>query len=317
MFALDYDTDNAFQIPEGLTARIPCQSQPHLFWDKALDIDIEDDEWVRLESAEQYARLQAKQSAEAKAVAACGTCPLLDECRSWALAAKDTVYGVVGGLTQEERTGGNTVREIVTDPTLRGPLGQVRDDLIERWSKAGLSNKAIAERLGCNVRTVERRKAGLLNGRTRKFGAPASSDPQVAELSTLTVAVTGRAPVAAPKDAAANALQPQRVSPETAAIFDALMDGGLRDRSTIIEQVIPFVDKETALKTAPAGREYSDEEVQIAVGARKFLMNRIDIAVRRGRIQSITTDSKVLICLDATTAASWRAYRSGEEQASA
>lgn len=316
MFALVTDAVRAFPIPDGLTAQIPCQTQAHLFWDKALDIDIEDDEWVRLQSSEQYARLQAKQAAEAKAVAACGTCPLLDACRTWASEAKDTVYGVVGGLTQEERTGSNTVREIVTDPTLRGPLGQVRDDLIERWTKAGLSNKAIAERLGCNVRTVERRKAGMLNGKTRKF-ATTGQHNQVAELSALTIAVTGSASAAPAKDAAANALQPQRVSEETAAIFDALIDGGLRDRSDILDQVVPLVDRDTALKTAPAGREYADEDTQFQVGARKFLMNRVDIAIRRGRIQAITTDSRVLICLEPSTAAAWRDYRNEDQAESA
>jgi hypothetical protein len=224
------------------------------------------------------------------------------------------VFGVAGGLTHEERSG-SQVREVIADPTVRGPLGQVRDDLIERWAAAGLSNKVIAERLGCNVRTVERRKAGLASGTVRRYTTTEAASNGGQVLADLATSATGLAPIAEPKDAAANALQPHRISTETAAIFDALMDGGLRDRSEIIDLAIAYVDPKVALATAPGDREYPDQAAKARVGARKFLMNRVDIAIRRGRIQLVKTDAKTLICLEPASAATWREYRGVSELA--
>lgn len=307
----DLESGTMFIIPDDLVSQVPCQTQSTLYTDHALDIDIDDDEWVRLSRDEQYARLAAKQAAEARAVAACGTCPLLDKCREWAMDMGENVFGVVGGLTHEERSS-EPAQEIIFDPTARGPLGQVRDDLIERWVAAGLSNKAIAERLGCNVRTVERRRAGLASGTIRRFDAAAKTRAaETADLSAMASTITNAAiPVDTRETAASNDLLPARISAETAAIYDALMDGGLRDRSDIVAAAIPYVDRMTALSTAPGDRTYEDDEARVAVGARKFLMNRVDIAVRRGRIQSLKTESgKVLICLEPNTAAAWREYR--------
>lgn len=319
MFELDSGT--LFVIPDDLVNKVPCQTQPNLYTDHALDIDIDDDEWVRISRDEQYARLAAKQAAEARAVAACGTCPLLDKCRTWALEMGENVFGVAGGLTHEERSGA-PVQEIVFDPTARGPLGQVRDDLIERWVAAGLSNKVIAERLGCNVRTVERRRAGLANGTIRRFDANGvkARRAETADLTAMASSITSAAAMSAEgkETAASNDLLPSRISEETAAIYDSLIDGGLRDRSEIVNNAIPYVDRATALSTAPSDRAYEDEEAKVAVGARKFLMNRVDIAVRRGRIQALKTESgKVLICLEPNTAAAWRQYRGVSEQVSA
>lgn len=318
MFELDSGT--LFVIPENLVKQVPCQTQSNLYTDHALDIDIDDDEWVRLSRDEQYSRLAAKQAAEARAVAACGTCPLLDQCRTWALEMGENVFGVAGGLTHEERSG-NPTQEIVFDPTARGPLGQVRDDLIERWAAAGMSNKVIAERLGCNIRTVERRKAGLANGTIRRFDANTnvSRPAETADLTAMASSTTNAAvPVENRETAASNDLLPARISEETAAIYDALMDGGMRDRSDIVATAIPYVDRDVALSTAPSDRSYDNDEAKVAVGARKFLMNRVDIAVRRGRIQTLKTESgKILICLEPNTAAAWRQYRGVTETVSA
>jgi hypothetical protein len=316
----DLESGTLFVIPDDLVNQVPCQTQTNLYTDNALDIDIDDDEWVRLSRDEQYGRLTAKQAAEARAVAACGTCPLLDQCRTWALGMGENVFGVAGGLTYEERSG-NPAQEIVFDPTTRGPLGQVRDDLIERWAAAGLSNKTIAERLGCNVRTVERRKAGLANGNTRRFdaGTTKTRTAETADLSAIASSTTSAAATADNRETAAyNDLLPARISEETAAIYDALIDGGLRDRSDIVAAAVPYVDRKTALATAPSDRTYEDEDAQATVGARKFLMNRVDIAVRRGRIQSLKTEAgKVLICLEPNTASAWREYRGVSEAVSA
>lgn len=316
----DLESGTLFIIPDDMVNQVPCQTKSSLYTDHALDIDIDDDEWVRLSRDEQYARLAAKQAAEARAVAACATCPLLDKCRDWALEMGENVFGVVGGLTHEERSGA-PVQEIVFDPTARGPLGQVRDDLIERWVAAGLSNKAIAERLGCNVRTVERRRAGLANGTIRRFdaGSTKSRAAETADLTAMASTVTSASVVVDNREtAASNDLLPARISEETAAIYDALMDGGLRDRSEIVTAAIPYVDRVVALSTAPGDRTYENEDAQVSVGARKFLMNRVDIAVRRGRIQTLKTESgKVLICLEPNTAAAWRQYRGVTESVSA
>jgi hypothetical protein len=309
MFTLTDENVTLFVIPEDLIPITPCQVSPDLYTDPALDIDMDEADWLTLTHDEQWGTLAAKQAAEAAAVAACSGCPLLDSCRTWATGMGDAVFGVAGGLTHEERVGNRSTRIVVADPTSRGPAGQVRDDLIERLAAAGLSNRAIAERLACNVRTVERRKAGLLNGKTRLFTAPVEQVGSANVLAELAVTTTGLAPVAEAKDVAANTLQPQRISPETAAIFDALIDGALRDRSEIIDLALDQVDTDTALGTAPADRSYPDRQTRIRVGARKFLMNRVDIAIRRGRIQLVKTDAKALICLEPETASAWRAHR--------
>lgn len=298
-----------FIIPEDLQSSTPCLTKSELYWSPALDIDMDDDEWVRMSRDEQVAALEAKTRAEEAAVDACMDCPLMMSCRKWALEQGQSVHGVVGGLTQEER-GGHVTRVTISDPTDRGPQGQVRDDLIERWVNAGITNRVIAERLGCNIRTVERRRAGMAKGKIVRYTERANGSESVSP-AILAVTASNAAPAQA-RDAAQASLQPGRVSPETAAVYDALLDGGLRDRTEIVTIALPHVDKATALKTAPSGRKYADVEAKIAVGARKFIMNRIDIAVRRGRIQAITTDQgKVLICLSPDTAASWSAHRTG------
>lgn len=304
------DQKDLFVIPDDMVSIVPCQTQPELYENPDLDIDMDEDGWVLAPESKKVIRVQLKRDAEAAAVKACNGCPLLSECKEWAMQMGQDVFGVVGGLTEEERPNHNTV-PYFTDYTERGPLGQVRDDLIEQWAKAGIPNKQIAERLGCNVRTVERRRAGMASGKIIPFNpnAPQSnrkSTPTVAPVDTthLQVASTN------PETAAKIPLIVQRVSGETAAIYDILADGNFHDRSEIIEKTVSHVDRETALKTAPKGRTYATEENQVLIGARKLLMNRIDIAVRRGRMQSVATDgSKVLIRLEQETAATWKEHR--------
>lgn len=331
-------TDAFFAIPEELIGKTPCQASPILYEDPALEIDLDDAEWLTLSSAEQHARLEAKRNAEENAIAACNTCPLLDACREWAMKVGDGVFGVVGGTTLEERIGIVTSK-VPIDTRLRGPLGQVRDDLIEEWTKQGVSNRIIAQRLGCNIRTVERRKAKLAAGTAKRFDgshlAAEEGKASAAVLASLPLGVnfegspSSISELAASEqlitnldtrlDIASNDLIPSRVSPETALIFDMLIDGGLRDRNSVIEALIPSIDRAVALESAPEGRVYADDDAKAAVGARKFIMNRIDIAVRRGRIVSMKTESgKILICMEKNVSDIWRAYRaeSSSEQPS-
>lgn len=50
---------------------------------------------------DEHTRAYVQASIAAKQV--CAACPVLEQCRSAVLNTKDAVYGVVGGLTQEER----------------------------------------------------------------------------------------------------------------------------------------------------------------------------------------------------------------------
>jgi hypothetical protein len=305
---------DTFVIPDDIAHLVPCQTSPELFTDPALDIDIDDDEWIGLTIDEQTARVAAKQAAELRAKAACGGCPKLFECGIWANAMGQDVFGVAGGLAQDERPGHKAV-PYITDYTERGPLGQVRDDLVERWAAAGVSNKQIAERLGCNVRTVERRRAGIAAGTIIPFNPEDPTSLNAAPAQPRTSAKTFEITTPAPDTAAASPLIIARVTDETAALFDALADGRFHDRDQVIAAVAHTVDRDTALKTAPKSRTYADSDAQAATGARKFLMNRIDIAVRRGRIQIVTdADGQVLLCLEADTARTWAAHRAPADQ---
>jgi hypothetical protein len=302
---IDFDVEGVesfFAIPEDMLGKTPCQVSPIIYEDPALDISLDDSEWLALDSAEQKARLDAKRAAEELAISACNTCPLLAQCKDWAMKMQENVFGVVGGTTIEQRSNNVVVREVVNAQE-RGPRGRVRDDLIIQWAEAGASNKVIASRLGCNVRTVERRRLRLAEEAAAKDSlfVPVINDLGVAG----SVTIEDRDGTAAAKD-----LAPNRVSPETALIFDALMDGALRDREQIINSLIPFVSEEVALSTAPMGRSYDSFDAQVKVGARKFLMNRIDIAVRRGRLISMSTEAgKTLICMEESAARTWRAHK--------
>lgn len=299
-----------FVIPDDMVSIVPCQVKPELFENPDLDIDMDEDSWVLAPEQNKIIRLELKRTAEAKAVAACQTCPLMQECQTWAMEMGQDVFGVVGGLTEEQRPNHNTV-PYFTDYTERGPLGQVRDDLIEQWAKAGIPNKQIAERLGCNVRTVERRRAGMAAGKIIPFApntqhSNGSSTPSAAPVDTTRIEVNTPNPETVSK----TPLIVHRVSTETAIVYDMLIDGNFHDRSLIIEEAIGKVDKAIALKTAPKGRAYPTEQAQVLIGARKLLMNRIDIAIRRGRIQSVVTDKgATLIRLDKDTATTWKNHR--------
>lgn len=298
------DSSTLFTIPDSELHDVPCQIAPQLYTNPALDIDVDEDDWILADLDTQQQRLDAKERAEATAVAACHGCPMLTQCRNWALTMGQDVFGVAGGLTQAERPN-HTQVVAVTDYTARGPQGQVRDDLIDRWVKAGISNKQIAERLGCNVRTVERRRAGLSAGNILIF------DPEAALAGTPETPADNVTSIAgaALATAAKVALIPQRVTPETAAIFDALLDGRLHDRDDVIAAATPLVDRVTALATAPKGRSYASSDAQAIVGARKFVLNRVDIAVRRGRIRVVKDLDSVQVCLSPETATVWRSYR--------
>lgn len=269
-------------IPTGIQERVPCVTVPRLFTDPAIDIDVDDEEWVRLTCKQQAARLAEKHAAEAAAKAACQVCPVLHHCREWAASLGESVFGVVGGQTQEERTG---VQIQVLDYTAL-PSRDQRFTLATRWTRSGLSISEIASRLNCDTRTVERYRA-----RARDHS---------------TSAVLGQ--VKAPVRAAQGTLDTSRVTPETAALYTALVHGAQRDRSAVVDGILDVVPVDVALARAPRDREYPNENMQRLVGARKFLLNRVDIAVRSGRIIQTRTNGRVLISLEEQTAQVWREH---------
>lgn len=107
-----------------------------------------------------------------EAVAICGRCPVLRQCRSWALL--NAVDGVAGGMTGEQRSAWrreNGVRE----PTLTAEdipaevvsldrtWGRGRSEAILRavkqWTDDGETARQIGYRLGVTRRTVNRLRA--------------------------------------------------------------------------------------------------------------------------------------------------------------
>jgi len=108
-----------------------------------------------------------------EAVAICGRCPVLRQCRSWALL--NAVDGVAGGMTGEQRSAWR--RESgVSEPTLTAEdfipaevvsldrtWGRGRSDAILRavkqWTDDGETARQIGHRLGVTRRTVNRLRA--------------------------------------------------------------------------------------------------------------------------------------------------------------
>jgi len=300
-------TKEMFFVPEEYMDSTPCVINSQIFTDRALDVDVNDESWLELNDMEKNVLLQNKEEAENRAKMACAICPVLAMCRAFDERLKDKAFGVVAGRTYEERTGAVVVIEEVIP---RGPMGQVRDDLIERWSELGLSNAVIAKKLGCHPRTVERRKSGLASGSVVRYSGTTNSIKESAEsrATLLTnISEVGKPKVA--KRVADNPLQPSRVTPETAFIYNLLIDGEFHNRSAILDLTLPYVDSEVAFNRAPKDRNYASYEARIKIGARKFLMNRIDIAVRSGRINEVTTkDGNKLIAMEPNTIKVWKAW---------
>lgn len=76
-------------MPQPWEEQAACQDTPIELW-----FGIERDPGIKKSFRTQ------EQSAQAKAI--CASCPVLDECRSWALESR-IPFGIVGGLTERER----------------------------------------------------------------------------------------------------------------------------------------------------------------------------------------------------------------------
>ncbi|MFF6903463.1 WhiB family transcriptional regulator [Streptomyces hydrogenans] len=94
---------------------------------------------------------EAKEQAE-QARRICLACPVLTDCKDWALEVQER-FGVVGGLTQEER------RELLPEPARQRraltprpspAMDRCQDaaDIIRLWRAEGVTQKEMASRLG-------------------------------------------------------------------------------------------------------------------------------------------------------------------------
>ena len=297
--------ENVMRIPEEYVSETPCQTNPNLFTDPALDVDQDDEGWNSLSKSQQEDLLESKEAAENRAKASCKRCPLavFTLCEKSDQEAEIKAFGVIAGKTFEERTNPSSV--LSDDKIVRNANGQIADETILAWTAKGLSNNMIAKRMGVTPRTVERRKAAIIasQGSSNRYSGPArsASNPTASHLSNTKTA----------KRAAGRPLQPARVTQESAALYDALVDGSFKDRSNIIDTLIDYVDRQTAFDRAPKDREYANDEARIRIGARKFLMNRIDIAVRSGRIlEAKSSTGQKMIALEPGTIQVWSAWRS-------
>lgn len=129
--------------------------------------------WVRRARCVGQSATFGDESRADEAVAICSRCPVMRQCRSWALL--NAVDGVAGGMTPEERSAWRDENG-VAEPTLTAEdfipaevvsagtrWGRGRSDAILRavaqWTENGESGRQIATRLGVTRRTVNRLRA--------------------------------------------------------------------------------------------------------------------------------------------------------------
>lgn len=217
---------DTFKVPADFDGVLPCVREAALFASPALDADPYDEDFRTLTSAEQQSALAAKQVTERACVAACNTCPLVSQCRDWAMSVN--VHGVAGGTTQAERRAAN---------------GWTGPELVP--------------------------------------GEPSPREARGTETA----------------HAARSNINLARVSDETLAMLRFLASdaGIIRPRDEVVAAGAPYVDDDTADRW---GRHSAgDDNQKRESGRRKFLLNRLDIAIRRGRIKSTKTNAGVMLAL--------------------
>ncbi len=107
-----------------------------------------------------------------RAVAVCRECPILDMCRDWSLNQPPQLRGIWGGLTDEDRyrvRAGRPLPAKSIPATFRPPPPAVPSHASARRVRrevaaldaAGYSIEAIAGRVGCSYRTVQRHLRAL------------------------------------------------------------------------------------------------------------------------------------------------------------
>lgn len=127
------------------------------------------------------------------------------------------------------------------------------------------------------------------------------------DLATGRVTLTHRASQPAPStnrsatgSSARKTLDPSRLTPETLAMYEYLAAShSAQPRENVLTAGAAHVPYETALRW---GQHHNGTpEEQHAAGLRKFLLNRLDIAVRRGRITSARVDGHIMLALSPET----------------
>jgi len=274
-------------IPVDLEGKVPCQdiATRGLFHTLDLDVDIDDPDYLALTTEGKQARHAAKAVAEQAAIEACSLCPIMQQCREWAMRVH--VHGVAGGLTEKERYGRPSPEEI---DTARGARNSIPEILVRDWTEEGHSAETIANRLDCSIRTVERAR----NRSQTIPGSPHSLASHKPVDSTIKARVPrGHKP--APKSAK-TALDFSNLTPESLAMYEFLASRGTPvNRKEVAQYVARFVAPETALKWGE--RLPCIEEKKPIQGALKLARNRIDIAFRHGRIARLKQDGETLLSL--------------------
>jgi hypothetical protein len=129
--------------------------------------------WVRLAACAGRSHVFELPARTVEALAVCGRCPALGDCRQWAL--HHAVAGVAGGLTAAARQSWrrqNGIREpaaafedfLCADISIEdfaNPASRGRSILaaVAQWTQDGESERQIAARLGCSTRQVARLRA--------------------------------------------------------------------------------------------------------------------------------------------------------------
>jgi len=269
-------------------------------------LTIDDREPAQLDDRELRERIEARTEAEQQALRICNSCPALESCREWAL--NNDVFGVAGGLTQTQRT------TITTK--IRARRGNTDRDLrIAALIDAGLSNKEMAQKLGCSERSAARYRAQLKG----KNMTHAPEEENITWEEAHEVLMRSKTPDL--KDhareysrevryQATGSFQASRVTPETAAMLDLLLDGREHDREEVIATIASSVDDEMARKSIrnPENRENPSEQ-HMNQARRRVALNRLHILTRRGRVIETKQGSSTTYSMETRTGYQWAAFR--------
>lgn len=251
----------------------PCAQVPLVFADPALDPDPT--VWVTLDNVDKHEVAMDKRAAEDRALAYCAECPILGDCRAWAMRVN--VFGPAGGLRHWERHGMDEVDEYIEKGTLPN-----EEDLIAAWLKKEKSMSWIAEHVGVPVRRVARVKSRL-----------AESAEETAAREALEQSGKRWA----------------RVSSATIALYDLLVSSGPVQKSKAIEHMVANISDKEAIAATPKTRKYSSREAQIASGAKRFARDVLRYALRDGNITQTGEGDLVILEMNPEIVEPWVQWR--------
>lgn len=263
---------DTLRVPEWVDV-VPCAMVPQVFGDPALDPDP--NVWSTLDDADKHEVATDKRAAEDRALEYCAGCPILDECRAWAI--RTNVFGVAGGLRNWERNGKDAV-----DTYLESGRLPDRDHLIEVWLGKGQSMAWIADRLRVPVRAVTRVRDRL-----------AETEEETAAREALEK--SGR--------------RWSRVSPATVALYDLLVEAGTVSKSGAVEHMVSYVPKREAFAAVPKNRKFKDKDAKRVSGATRYVHNVIRVAIRDGNIIQDGEKGHAMLRLNPELAESWKQWR--------